>query len=49
MKGDPRPVWGFVAGLGGRDIVPELIESMFFDAIGADAPVSGTIFKGARL
>ncbi len=49
LKGDARPVWGFVAGIGGRDITPELIESMFFDAIGADAPVSTTIFKGVRL
>jgi pyruvate/2-oxoacid:ferredoxin oxidoreductase alpha subunit len=49
LKRDERPVWGFVAGIGGRDITPDLIESMFFDAIGADAPVSNTIFKGVRL
>ena len=49
LKGDARPVWGFVAGLGGRDITPDLIESMFFDALGAEAPVSNTIFKGVRL
>ncbi len=49
LKGDSRPVWGFVAGLGGRDITPDLIESMFFDALGADAPVLTTIFKGVRL
>ncbi len=49
MKDDSRPIWGFVAGLGGRDITPELIASMFFDALGAEAPVSNTIFKGVRL
>ncbi len=49
MKEDPRPVWGFVAGLGGRDITPDLITSMFFDAVGAEVPLSETIFKGVRL
>lgn len=49
LKGDKRPIWGFVAGLGGRDITPDLIESMFFDALGMEAPVSDTIFKGVRL
>lgn len=49
LRGDPRPIWGFVAGLGGRDITPDLITSMFFDALGAESPPSDTIFKGVRL
>ncbi len=49
LRGDSRPVWGFVAGLGGRDITPDLITSMFFDAMGAASPLSDTIFKGVRL
>ncbi len=42
-----RPtVFGFVAGLGGRDITPELIEEMVIEAMGRDEPADDVVFKG---
>ncbi len=42
-----RPaVFGYVAGLGGRDITPELIEEMVVEAMGRDEPADDVVFKG---
>ncbi|MCC6157338.1 MAG: pyruvate ferredoxin oxidoreductase [Deltaproteobacteria bacterium] len=47
LNAPTRPaVFGFVAGLGGRDITPELIEEMVIEAMGRDQPADDVVFKG---
>ena len=43
------PIFGYIAGLGGRDITPELIEEIFLETMEHDKPESETIFKGVKL
>lgn len=46
---DDRPkVFAYVAGLGGRDITPELIEEILRHAMGMDRPESYTTFMGLK-
>jgi pyruvate/2-oxoacid:ferredoxin oxidoreductase alpha subunit len=40
------PVYSYVAGLGGRDVTPGLIEGMYFDAKRADAPAPESVWLG---
>jgi pyruvate ferredoxin oxidoreductase alpha subunit len=42
------PVHSYVAGLGGRDVTPALIEEMYFDARDAAAPESESVWLGLR-
>ncbi|MCZ7585679.1 MAG: hypothetical protein M5R36_21415 [Deltaproteobacteria bacterium] len=45
---DPRrpTVFGYITGLGGRDITPDLLESIVRDAMEADAPEGDAVFRG---
>ncbi|MCR4405131.1 MAG: pyruvate ferredoxin oxidoreductase [Candidatus Acetothermia bacterium] len=43
-----RPLFGFVAGLGGRDITPELIEEIIAYALAHDRPEEEIIWMGVK-
>jgi pyruvate ferredoxin oxidoreductase alpha subunit len=42
------PVHSYIAGLGGRDVTPAIIERMYFDARDAAAPASESVWLGLR-
>jgi len=50
LDGGPRPaVFGFIAGLGGRDLTPELIKEIIDYTRERDRPESELIWKGVKL
>jgi len=42
------PVFGYIAGLGGRDITVKLLEEIYFDVKGSDAPGKESIWVGLQ-
>jgi len=46
--GERPPVFGFVAGLGGRDVRPDDIRSMFDQILDPDAPKFDTRWVGVK-
>ena len=43
---DHLPVFGFVAGLGGRDVTPQTIEDIYWQTKNSNAPKSESIWIG---
>jgi pyruvate/2-oxoacid:ferredoxin oxidoreductase alpha subunit len=44
----PHPIFSFIAGLGGRDITPEVIDSVFEYTIARDEPQDDTLWVGLK-
>ncbi len=44
----PPPVFSFIAGLGGRDITPDAIDSVIEYTLGADRPEAETLWVGLK-
>jgi len=47
LPGHP-PVFGYIAGLGGRDITVKLLEEIYFDVKGSDTPRKESIWVGLQ-
>ncbi|MFA6413505.1 MAG: hypothetical protein WCW53_12480, partial [Syntrophales bacterium] len=47
VPGHP-PIFGYIAGLGGRDITVQLLEEIYFDVKGSDAPRKESIWVGLQ-
>jgi pyruvate ferredoxin oxidoreductase alpha subunit len=47
LPGHP-PVFGYIAGLGGRDITVQLLEEIYFDVKGSDTPRKESIWVGLQ-
>ncbi len=48
-KGNKPPMFGYIAGLGGRDVTPKVIREIVEDALNKDKPESEIIWKGVKL
>ena len=42
------PVFGFVAGIGGRDVTPELLEEIYWKTKNSDAPERESVWIGLQ-
>jgi len=47
VPGHP-PIFGYIAGLGGRDITVQILEEIYFDVKGSDAPRKESIWVGLQ-
>jgi len=47
VPGHP-PIFGYIAGLGGRDITVQLLEEIYFDVKGSDTPRKESIWVGLQ-
>jgi pyruvate/2-oxoacid:ferredoxin oxidoreductase alpha subunit len=45
---DHPPVYGYIAGIGGRDITPELLEEIYWATKKSEAPVQESIWMGLQ-
>ncbi|MDQ5986331.1 MAG: 2-oxoisovalerate ferredoxin oxidoreductase alpha subunit [Syntrophus sp. SKADARSKE-3] len=45
---DHPPVFGFVAGIGGRDVTPELLEKIYWQTKDSDIPRNESVWMGLR-
>ncbi|HFD05254.1 MAG TPA: pyruvate ferredoxin oxidoreductase [Firmicutes bacterium] len=48
-EGNKPPMFGYIAGLGGRDVTPKVIKEIMEDAIKKDKPESEILWKGVKL
>ncbi len=49
IEGDKPKIFGYIAGLGGRDVTPEAISDMVDDAMRKDKPEKDIIWSGVKL
>ena len=45
---DHPPVFGYVAGIGGRDVTPELLEAIYWQTKNSDVPQKESVWMGLR-
>jgi pyruvate/2-oxoacid:ferredoxin oxidoreductase alpha subunit len=45
---DHPPVFGYVAGIGGRDVTPELLEAIYWQTKKSDVPQKESVWMGLR-
>ena len=48
-SGNRPPMFGYIAGLGGRDVTPKVIREIVEDAMQKDKPESEILWKGVKL
>jgi pyruvate/2-oxoacid:ferredoxin oxidoreductase alpha subunit len=49
IEGEKPKIFGYIAGLGGRDVTPEAISDMVNDAMRKDKPEKDIIWSGVKL
>ena len=45
---DHPPIFGYVAGIGGRDVTPELLEAIYWQTKNSDVPQKESVWMGLR-